>query len=276
MLLAVHLLYFWTGENYFADLSAGMTFCLNQGSPLLHAPAPGESLWAFTRRADGAYVMAAELVIRAKTRNPAGFRYGRFRVWGDLHQTRYFSTGAQSSAEGVLRSLSPRMKASILGKAFQGRAAVRRLTLSDHLTLTAHCRGMALEPRAQPLPEDLLERDEPAPLVAADAARRRVPRRDPRRVLQLRQMYGHRCQLCGWSSGADYGAQVAEAHHIHWLSLGGADSLDNMMLLCPNHHRLVHSCQAQLDFGDLHLDFGGGRREPLRTPGHLSQRRATP
>jgi 5-methylcytosine-specific restriction protein A len=35
-------------------------------------------------RRDGVYVLAAELVVKAKTLNPSGFRYGRYRVWGDL------------------------------------------------------------------------------------------------------------------------------------------------------------------------------------------------
>lgn len=28
------------------------------------------------------------------------------------------------------------------------------------------------------------------------------------------------------------------------------------MLVCPNHHRAIHRCDAPLDWGDLALDFG--------------------
>jgi hypothetical protein len=58
-------------------------FHLNQASPLLHQIGIGNSLWAFTRRSDHRYALAAELVISAKTMNPHGFRYGPYRVWGD-------------------------------------------------------------------------------------------------------------------------------------------------------------------------------------------------
>ena len=83
------LLYYWRGENYRRDLDEGAAYHLNQSNPLLHQIGVGDSLWAFTRRAeDGAYVMAAELVVRSKTMNPPGYRYGPYRLWGDLQRSR--------------------------------------------------------------------------------------------------------------------------------------------------------------------------------------------
>lgn len=51
-------LYFWRGDNYRRDLDFGVGYHLNQANPLLHAINSGDSLWAFTRRRDGAYVLA--------------------------------------------------------------------------------------------------------------------------------------------------------------------------------------------------------------------------
>ena len=67
------LLYYWRGDNYRRDLDFGAGYNLNQSNALLHEIERGESLWAFTRRKDGAYVLAAELVARGKTLNPMGF-----------------------------------------------------------------------------------------------------------------------------------------------------------------------------------------------------------
>jgi hypothetical protein len=92
---AVHLLYFWRGENYRRDLDHGVGFHLNQSNPLLHQIGIGKSLWAFTRKLDGRYALAAELVVSAKTLNPRGFRYGPYRVWGDLQRSRYFRVDGQ-------------------------------------------------------------------------------------------------------------------------------------------------------------------------------------
>ena len=70
----MNLFYFWRGDNYRRDRDYGVGFHLNEGNPLLHQIAIGESLWAFTQKLDGRYALAAELVISARTMNPRGFR----------------------------------------------------------------------------------------------------------------------------------------------------------------------------------------------------------
>jgi 5-methylcytosine-specific restriction enzyme A len=60
------------GDNYRRDMDLGAGYHLNQASPVLHGVDLGDSLWAFTRRPDGAYVLAAELVVKAKTLNRPG------------------------------------------------------------------------------------------------------------------------------------------------------------------------------------------------------------
>ena len=97
------LLYFWRGDNYQRDLDYGAGYHLNQANPLLHEIEIGDSLWAFTRSAEKRYVLAAELVVGAKTMNPPGFRYGPFRVWGHLQKSRYFKTVSQPSVERGVR-----------------------------------------------------------------------------------------------------------------------------------------------------------------------------
>lgn len=87
------LLYYWRRDNYVRDLDMGAGYHLNQANPLLHQIDLGDSLWAFTRTKDGRYTLAAELVVRAKTLNPPKFRYGRYRIWGDLRQSKYFKVG---------------------------------------------------------------------------------------------------------------------------------------------------------------------------------------
>ena len=115
----MHLLYYWRGDNYRRDLDYGVGFHLNQGNPLLHQISPGESLWAFTRRRDGRYALAAELVVSAKTMNPKGFRYGPYRVWGDLGRSRYFSIDGQPDVSMLIRSSDIVANAAVLGRSFQ-------------------------------------------------------------------------------------------------------------------------------------------------------------
>ena len=75
-----------------------------------------------------------------------------------------------------------------------------------------------------------------------------VVRRDRDLVGQLRELYLGECQICAWAPLRIYGAELCEAHHVRWLSRGGDDTLENLVLICPNHHRAIHRCDAPFDF----------------------------
>ncbi len=255
------LLYYWRGDNYRRDLDDGVAYHLNQRAPALHGIPIGASLWAFTRREDGAYVLAAELVISAHTMNPAGYRYGPYRVWGDLRRSRYFAVQGAPSVEPIIRRTSLQPKPAPLGQSFQGRAAVRAITLADEHLLRAFAASLPLEPRATLIDEDTLEQawqaanDElvsallgqrPGPGAQRGSYLRQRTRRSRPLVHRLRALYGGRCQVCAWRSDGEI--EVCEAHHVRWLSRGGEDDLHNLALLCPNHHRIIHALDAPFDF----------------------------
>jgi predicted restriction endonuclease len=90
------------------------------------------------------------------------------------------------------------------------------------------------------------------PVGIADERRRYLMqtavRRDRELVEELRDIYAGECQLCGWAPRRTYGIELCEAHHVRWLSRGGIDSLQNLTLVCPNHHRAIHRCDAPFDF----------------------------
>ena len=163
--------------------------------------------------------------------------------------------------------------AAVLGRSFQGKAAVRPLSDGDHVRLLSYAERLPLEPRARLLPEERLEAlllsgdvaavsrlllDEPAGI----AERRRLylltnaAKRDRDLVEQLREMYLGECQICGWAPRRSYGTELCEAHHIRWLSRGGTDALGNLVLICPNHHRAIYRCDAPFDFEYNSFVFG--------------------
>ena len=57
------------------------------------------------------------------------------------------------------------------------------------------------------------------------------------------------CQLC--EQPAPFidrnGEPYLETHHIVWLGDGGSDTVDNVVALCPNCHRRMHSLNLQED-----------------------------
>lgn len=61
----------------------------------------------------------------------------------------------------------------------------------------------------------------------------RIANREQRRALRGRD------GGCGWS-GCDVPAIACQAHHIVWWEHGGPTDIENLVLLCRFHHRLVH------------------------------------
>ncbi|MFT5685508.1 MAG: 5-methylcytosine-specific restriction protein A, partial [Myxococcota bacterium] len=259
----------------------GPAWNLNSRSARLHRLDRGDSLWAFTRRLDGAYALAAELVVRAKVCNHPGHPYGPYGVWGDHDRSRYFDVTASPAVETVVRALSVRPKTLILGRSFQGPGAIRLLTATDHAQLVVFADTLPLYTPLHGLDDHLLEQASIAPrprwpALISDVIppRRRATlqaaySRSRVHVLALRQRYAGRCQVCGWRAPADF--EVCEGHHVHWLSRGGQDDTKNMVLLCPNHHRLVHAADAPLDFSvpTPRFLFSNLPNAPLQLNSHL-------
>jgi hypothetical protein len=263
------LLYFWRNDNYRRDLDYGAGYHLNQKSGTLHDIELGDSVWAFTRQRDGRYSLAAELAVAAKTFNRPGYRYGKYRLWGDLRRSRYFAVDDQPDVTPLVRRLSipTGVADSPLGRAFQGGAAVRRIGEFDSQLLRRWATDLPLEPRARLIPEERLEallvsedptavaallREEDPGLVAERRAylEAAAPVRSRRHMFELQKLYDGRCQVCGLHPRTEFTVELCEGHHVHWLSRGGEDRLENLVLLCPTHHRAVHRADAPFDWSD--------------------------
>jgi hypothetical protein len=82
-----------------------------------------------------------------------------------------------------------------------------------------------------------------------------------RRALKLRD---GRCRF----PGCDRPPPWCDAHHVvHWAA-GGRTALDNLVLLCHRHHRLVHS--------EFRLEMVAGRPLFRRGDGTVLEERAPP
>ncbi len=86
----------------------------------------------------------------------------------------------------------------------------------------------------------------------------------------LKSYYEHRCQVCGNDFLPTYGTSFAESHHIQYLQHGGPDISGNVIVLCPNHHRIVHATNAEFNRPTLEYQYPNGLRERLLLPDHLS------
>lgn len=63
----------------------------------------------------------------------------------------------------------------------------------------------------------------------------------------LKLMYGYRCQLCGELIGEEFGTRIVEAHHIDYFVSSLNNDADNQMIVCPNHHSIIHDANPVFD-----------------------------
>lgn len=259
----------------------------------------GDSLWLVTRVViDGRneYRLAARLVIRGKTINAPSYKYGSFRVWGDVTASSYYRIDESSTQDvfELLRvidmdsgSLADRNRSNL----FQSMQTLRSIPPKSSELLEAFSAQLPLEMRAYQVvdeaelekvyaaatPErlELLLQEQPIGYSdATTAGIRQAYERNRRLVSTLHELYHGRCQVTGHDSPLLYGVPTAEAHHIVYRSRGGADEMDNLVLLCPNLHNAIHATNATFDYSKLAFVFPNGRVEPLIMNNHLERRAA--
>lgn len=93
--------------------------------------------------------------------------------------------------------------------------------------------------------------------------------RDPLLAESLKSIYDHRCQICGMNFKVKYDEPFAETHHIHALTDGGLDISKNIIVICPNHHRIIHKTDAQFDNRKLLYKYPNGLEERLLLADHF-------
>ena len=63
-------------------------------------------------------------------------------------------------------------------------------------------------------------------------------RRNPVLSTLLKEKYGDHCQICDLILEVEKGF-FCDTHHVVPLKNGGTDTSDNVVVICPNHHRLL-------------------------------------
>jgi hypothetical protein len=76
-------------------------------------------------------------------------------------------------------------------------------------------------------------------------------------VAELKEKYKHKCQLCQTDLSTPLSQEKSsDVHHIKPLSQNGEDSIGNMIVVCPNHHRQLHLCNIRLNLNELFVIDG--------------------
>ena len=85
----------------------------------------------------------------------------------------------------------------------------------------------------------------------------------------LKLLYGYRCQLCGQLIGEEFGSHIAEAHHIDYFVNSLNNDASNQMIVCPNHHSIIHDANPVFDRRRRMYVYRNGVEQKLMLNKHL-------
>jgi hypothetical protein len=85
----------------------------------------------------------------------------------------------------------------------------------------------------------------------------------------LKRLYEYRCQICGKFVGEKYNATVIHSHHIEPFSLTLNNNPENIMVICPNHHGIVHAVNPMFNKANKSFIYPNGYIEKLKINSHL-------
>ena len=90
-----------------------------------------------------------------------------------------------------------------------------------------------------------------------------------RKIMALKRIYKGHCQLCGDIPSIAFGRDITEAHHIEPFSKNCNNNFDNIIILCPNHHRVLHKFKAIISCDKKHFLLENGESIDIRLDHHL-------
>jgi predicted HNH restriction endonuclease len=85
----------------------------------------------------------------------------------------------------------------------------------------------------------------------------------------LKRIYEYKCQICGLLIGQDQGVNVIHTHHIKYFSVSLNNNANNIIVICPNHHGIIHSANPVFDTKGKCFIYPNGYSEGLRLNVHL-------
>lgn len=100
---------------------------------------------------------------------------------------------------------------------------------------------------------------------------RKVRKLDHRIGESLKRLYDYRCQVTGEKVGDAYSVEVVEAHHINPFTVSMNNDTDNIIILSPSFHRIVHKAKPIFNYKNLSFVFPNGVIEKVKLNKHLAQ-----
>jgi len=85
----------------------------------------------------------------------------------------------------------------------------------------------------------------------------------------LKFLYNYCCQICGENISAKYGVYIVETHHIDPFVESLNNDAENQIIICPNHHSIIHKARPIFDRRKLIFVYHNGVEERIALNQHL-------
>lgn len=85
----------------------------------------------------------------------------------------------------------------------------------------------------------------------------------------LKEVYEYRCQICGENIGSRYDTHIVEAHHIDYFVTSLNNDASNQLIVCPNHHSIIHKTNPKFIRGKKLFLYPNGLKDELKLNVHL-------
>ena len=85
----------------------------------------------------------------------------------------------------------------------------------------------------------------------------------------LKLLYNYCCQICGENISVRYGVNIIESHHIDPFVESLNNNAENQVVICPNHHRIIHKARPVFDRRKLIFVYLNGVEERIVLNQHL-------
>lgn len=85
----------------------------------------------------------------------------------------------------------------------------------------------------------------------------------------LKLLYNYKCQICGINFSIGHGCNIAESHHIEYFTKSMNNDMKNIIILCPNHHRIIHKTNAVFKREKVSFIYPNGLVEKVKVNLHL-------
>ena len=90
-------------------------------------------------------------------------------------------------------------------------------------------------------------------------------------VRGLKKLYKGECQICGFNPASDFSVNITEVHHIEHFAVSQNNNSENLIVLCPNHHRLIHKLNPAFDLSKKSFLLSDGRELKIIKDYHLQK-----